>query len=318
MTQIPNFNVEKASDFILNHNEQFAKLSFKRDIEGLSIDSSQFLSLQEEILVTKKMSNLIGKQFDTGAWQPPEKDVVYGPLQKSTLWTLVLLGDMGLNGSVLSNIEKAVDYLFETQYNKEAQYFLNTNPKWNKPMQCSNAAILRALLRLGFDSRVDVKAACISHFESIYNKEGKCSYKKGDFKCAWGLIKDLLFLNEWPEDWRTKEFSGCVEACQDYLLSYDLSKADYPRKGEKKNYKWFAFSYFRSYHSDYFEAVEALVRSGIKDYPVIKSALEAIGAKCIDEQTWLAEPISNWLASFEKKGKPSPWLSLRGLRINMV
>lgn len=316
MTQIPNFNAEKAADFILNNKEQFAKLSYKRDIEGLSLESSQFLSLQEEILATKKMTNLMSKQLETGAWQPPEKDDVYGPLQKSTIWTLILLGNVGLNGSVLPNIEKATDYLFETQYNKEEQYFLNTHPKWNKPMQCANATILRAFLRLGLDSRADVKAACFAHLESIHNKEGECSYKKGGFKCAWGLIKDLLFFNEWPEDWRVKEYSESVKSCQDYLLSYNLSKAEYPRKGDKKNYKWFALSYFRSYHSDYFEAVEALVRSGIKNHPVVNTALEAVGGKCINEQTWLAEPISTWLASFEKKGQPSPWLSLRGLRIN--
>lgn len=316
MKSIPNFDPEKGKEFIFSHKDPYVKLAYKRDIDGLSQASSEFLNFQKMLLQERGLSNLLAKQLETGAWEPPEKDDVFGPLQKSTIWTLVLFSYMGLNGTKVTEIEKAVDYIFETQFDHVKQTFHNNHPVWGEFMQSHNSTILRALIQLGFEGRKDVKEASFHHLNLIHGKEGFCKYKKENHRCAWGLIKNLLFFNEWPDSWRNKKFQESVKACQDFLLLYDLSKADYPRERKNPNYKWLNFSTFKTYHSDIFEGLEALVQSGVKSHPIITKTLNVVGDRCIDNQTWICGLNVNMKLKLEKKDQSSPWLTLRGLRIN--
>jgi hypothetical protein len=286
-----------------------------REIDDISIDSKQFLELQSRLFEEKGLVRLMDKQLASGAWVVPEKEDVYTPLQKSTIWTLILLGLIGINGSVEKNIVKAVDYIFETQYDYEEVNFHNNHEVWGDFMQSHNASILRALIRLGFTKNDNVKNASFAHLDLIHGKEGVCKYKKGGHKCAWGIIKNLLFLNEWPETWKNTKVKESIAACQDYLLSHDLSSANYPRHGDEPNYKWLNFSYFKTYHSDIMEGLESLVSSGKNEGQVITRTLQELDKRCIDGKTWLCGLNSNMQLKLERKEQESPWLSLRGLRI---
>ena len=311
---ISNFNREKAEKYILENDFAYAQLLYRREIVK-DINDSEFLGLQEKLLAEKLLAKLMSKQLENSAWQPPEKDEVFTPMQKSTLWTLILLGDVGLNGSVIPGIQKAVEYIFETQFDKEKNYFHNDHPIWGDFMQSHNAITLRALLRLGFANNEMVKKASMKHLELIHGKEGICKYKKGGFKCPWGLTKNLRFFNEWPNNWKNQQFEESVKACQEYLLEHDITTAAYPREGKGPNNKWFLLSYFKTYYCDYFEIVEALVDSGIKNHDNIKRALNKIGSLCHEEKTWICNLDRSWLVKFEMKEQPSPWLSFRGIKI---
>ena len=315
MFNFPYFVPEKATKFILDHKDPYVKLAHKRDILGMKFDDSEFLDYQNELLNEKKFIRLMEKQLVSGAWEPPEVEDVYTPLQKSTIWTLILLGQIGFNGLIIPNIQKAVKYLFETQYDHELTNFHNHSENWGGFMQSHNSTILRALLRLGFQDNQAVENASFAHLDLIHGKEGFCDYKKGDTRCAWGLIKNLLFFNEWPKKWRNSKYHDSVKASQDFLLSYDLSKADYPRERPNPNYKWVNFSYFKTYHSDIFEGLESLVYSGISSHEIVDKTLNVIGHLCVNQETWLCELTNNMKIKLEKKGVESPWLSLRGLKI---
>lgn len=316
MRKIPKFEYEKAKEFILNHKDPYVKLAFRRDIENLDFSKSEFIDCQSSLFEDRKLVNLMSKQFETGAWESPEKDDVFGPLQKSTIWTLVLLGQMRLNGSIIPKIVKALDYTFETQYDHEKEMFHNNHPVWGDFMQSHNSTALRAFLQLGFESKKEVKKASFAHLEHIHGKEGLCKYKKLGHRCAWGLVKNLLFFNEWPESWKNQKYKEGIKACQDHLLSHDLSEANYPRERSNPNYKWVNFSTFKTYHSDIFEGLEALVMSNINSHPIIDKTLKVVGNRCIDKQTWICGLNVNMKIKLEKNGEPSPWLSLRGLRVN--
>jgi hypothetical protein len=127
-------------------------------------------------------------------------------------------------------------------------------------------------------------------------------------------------LNEYPHNWRNNTYHKAVSNIQDYLLSYRLSTADYPRRRPEPNKNWFKFGYFRSFQSSIFEAAEALVLSGIKDHPELKKTFEVLGSQCINEVTWKPQYFQKaWPLPLETKelgtAYGSPWLTLRGLRI---
>jgi len=183
-------------------------------------------------------------------------------------------------------------------------------------MQSHNSSVLRALIRLGFTDNNYVKKASFAHLDLIHGKEGYCPYKKGGYRCAWGLIKNLLFLNDWPKSWKNSKMKESISACQDYLVSHDLSTASYPRVGEKPNNKWINFSYFKTYHSDIFEGLESLIISGRKEGKIISKTLEVVGKRCKDEKTWICDQNNSMQLKLERKEQESPWLSLRGLKIH--
>ncbi|MFX0171949.1 MAG: hypothetical protein ACFE9L_08520 [Candidatus Hodarchaeota archaeon] len=264
----------------------------------------------------------MGKQQDEGGWATKGKDSTWTPMHKSTLWNFLYLDYLGLNGSVIPNISKAIDYAFQMQYNSKEQAFVVESKIWGRFMQCQNAMVLRSMLKMGFEDKEEVKNVCLAHLRRISGKEGLCKFKKGPKKtdrfqipCAWGLVKDLLFFNSWPESWRDKMYKETVDAIQKYLLSHNLATADFPRIKETSYSKWFLLAYFRSYYADIIEVVEALIESGVTDHPTLNDTLIVIGEQNIDEKTWICQIVPSWDIKLEKKLEPSPWLTLRGLKI---
>ncbi len=128
----------------------------------------------------------------------------------------------------------------------------------------------------------------------------------------------MLFLSDWPESWKNNKAKESISACQEHLLEHDLSTANYPSVKSGTNSKWFKFSYFKTYHSDIFEGLEAIVSSGIKDDPTISKTLEVIGKKSIDGKSWLCEQNINMQLKLEKSEQLSPWLTIRGLKIQKI
>ncbi|MFX1483807.1 MAG: hypothetical protein ACFFCP_11545, partial [Promethearchaeota archaeon] len=152
------------------------------------------------------------------------------------------------------------------------------------------------------------------HLTRIHDHEGLCKYKKGGTPCAFVNIKDLILLNEFPEKWRDGIYRESVKNIQKYLLSYDLSTADYPRQNPSPNKHWMNFAHFRSYQSSVFQGAEALVMSGIRNHKTLKKALKVVGSKCVDEKTWKTNYIQRKFPLQLEKGL-SPWLTVSGLRI---
>lgn len=325
MVEIPNFNKEKALEYLNSHIQKpFFNLLYLRDIERLPIKDTEYLEEQELLLSQKRISRLFKRRMENGAWCPPDKEAVWGPMHKSTLWILIFLGYLGVNGSVLPDIVESVDYVFDTKFDRNEKAFVSKHKIWGHFMQCQNAMVLRSLLLMGFQERNDVKEACHAHLEKIHGKEGLCKFKKGPQKkdrfilpCGWGLTKDLLFLCTWPENWRGSKFNETIKAIKKHLLSHNLAKGDYPRLNEKPSHKWFKFGYFRSYHSDIFEGAEALILSGVSDHQKLDEALTVIGDRCIDEVTWQCDIVPTWPIKIEKK-EPSPWLTMKGLKLSRI
>ena len=144
---------------------------------------------------------------------------------------------------------------------------------------------------------------------------GSCKYKKGGTPCAFTLIRNLDLYNYFPDKLKDERFDRIKKQTQEYLLKYDLHKADYPRVGEKPNSNWFKFSYFRSSQGSVFHGLETLVESGVETHPTIEKTLKYIGSLCIKNKTWRCSYYQKkWPLKLEGIGL-SPWLSIRGLRI---
>jgi hypothetical protein len=305
---IQHFDPIKADAYIKNYVfeeiNEFVKLLYLRDIQGVSISDPVFLQQQKKLLQPL--------QTGLGPWIERNKKRTFISFQE----VVGFFGNLGLNGTKIPQLVDAVDHAF-SKYKRRDGAFLASSGKINK---CANMVFLRAVLALGFAERADVQQACREYLSFNLGREGECHVRTDGNPCAYVMVRTLRWLNDFPQAWRDKDYQTAVKNIQNYLLGYDLSTADFPRRKPEPNKNWLKFGYFRSYQSSIFEAAETLVLSGIHDHPVLQETLDVIGSQCLNEVTWKPRYIQkHWPLTIlpPQRGKQvgSPWLTLRGLRI---
>ncbi|MHA2405462.1 MAG: hypothetical protein ACXADB_04435 [Candidatus Hermodarchaeia archaeon] len=305
---LPNFNPEKAEDYVRNYDvptiTEFVKLLYLRDIQGVSISESEFLQQQKKVLpiLNKGMS----------PWIEKNRRRTFLSFQE----VMAFFGYLGLNGTQIPELVDAVNHAFTT-YKRQGGAFIASSGKVNN---CGNTNFLRAVLTLGFAEDSRVEQACEEYLDFIFGREGECHVRTDGNPCGYVMVRTLRWLNEYPDTWQDKRYRTAVKNIQKYLLSHDLSTADFPRRNPEPNKNWFKYGYFRSYQSSIFEAAEALVQSGVTKHPVLERTLGVIGSACINGTTWKPRYIQkHWPITIlpPQRGQQvgSPWLSLRGLRI---
>jgi hypothetical protein len=142
-----------------------------------------------------------------------------------------------------------------------------------------------------------------------------CSANYG-LPCGWGAVRVLWALNAVPPSGHTPAVTAAVDACIDFLLSYDVARADYPYQ-ERINSSWFKFGYPLGYVTDVLLNLEALTEAGVVDDPRLADAVELVLAKHDDQGRWPLEYSYHgkmWV-DVEAKGQPSKWVTLRAMRV---
>ncbi|MBI4770577.1 MAG: hypothetical protein HY784_09275 [Chloroflexi bacterium] len=135
--------------------------------------------------------------------------------------------------------------------------------------------------------------------------------------CAWGAVKSLRALAAAPPALRSPRVERAQAQAAEFLLSYDLSKADYPAWQGKISGEWFRFGFPLSYTSDVLEAALALVEAGYGADPRLRPGLALIRSKRGPDGRWPLKHSLNgkmW-ADIEQKGQPGKWVTLRALRV---
>ncbi|UCG36975.1 MAG: hypothetical protein JSV64_01485 [Candidatus Bathyarchaeota archaeon] len=305
---IPHFDPVKAEEYLENYDfeeiREFVKLLYMRDIRGVSISDPIFLQQQEKLLPDLEEG--------LGPWIEKNKKRTFISFQE----VVGFFGNLGLNGTRIPQLVEAVNHAF-SNYQRHDGAFIASSGKIN---QCANTVFLRAVLALGFARRDDIRQACKEYLSFNLNREGECHVRTDGNPCAYVMVRTLRWLNEFPQEWRDRDYQTTVRNIQNYLLANDLSTADFPRRYPEPSKNWTKFGYFRSYQSSIFEAAEALVLSGIHTHPVLQKTLDVIGSYCINRVTWKPQYTrKHWplktLPPQRGKHVGSPWLTLRGLRI---
>jgi hypothetical protein len=308
---IPNFNPDEAEDYVANYDFpeicDFVRLLYLRDIKGVTIGDRDFILQQQKVIPLLKPA--------LGPWIEKNRQRTFISFQE----VIGFFGYLGLNGTQIPELVDAVDHAF-TKYKRRDGAFIATSGKVNK---CANVVFLRGLLALGFAGDPRVEQACKEYLGFIEGREGECHVRTDGNPCGYVMVRTLRWLNEYPTEWKDGAYRTAVKNIQDYLLSYDLSTADYPRRNPEPNKNWFKYGYFRSYQSSIFEAAEVLVLSGITKHPILDKTLALIGSTCINSVTWKPTyPDKHWPIKTRSSPREahvgSPWLTLRGLRITKV
>jgi hypothetical protein len=258
----------------------------------------------------------------------------YYPKYTGTVWSVLLLAQLGAFVKADSRISAACSYVLDNTLTKGGQFSMNGAPSGT--IDCLQGNLCAALLELGCkDARLDKafewmarsvtgegiapvtdKSAAVRYYAYKCAPNFTCgaNYKQ---PCAWGAVKVMLAFSKLPQEKKTPLIREAIQAGVDFLFSTDPAKADYPcGNSDKPNGGWWKFGFPVFYVTDILQIVEALGGLGYGKDPRLAGVLDIIRRKADGSGRWLLEydyKGKTW-ANFGLKKQPSKWVTLRALR----
>ncbi len=276
---------------------------------------------------------ILAKMEDEGYWVEPGPG--YYPKYCGTVWSIIMLAQLGACASQDERITRACTYVLDHALTPSGQFTASGSPSGTA--DCLQGNLCAALLDLGCDDPRLEKAlewmapsvtgegvAPVSDRQAaVRYYAGKCGPRfacgsNNKLPCAWGAVKVMLAFSKWPKQRRTPLIKRAIQAGIDFLFSTDPALANYPSGyGAKPSGNWWKFAFPVFYVTDLLQIVEALVDLGHGDDPRLTNALNLIRDKQNAQGQWTLEydyTGKTWV-DFGSKKQPNKWVTLRALRV---
>lgn len=288
-------------------------------------DDAEVQSARRAIMRSEPLRAILAAQEPEGYWAKPGPG--YVPKYHSTVWQILFLAELGADPRH-RQVRRGGEYLLTHAQARHGGLSATANASPAGAIHCLDGNLIWALAALGFgeDERVaravDWLTGAITgdEFEWFYASSVPgpgflCAANMGQ-PCAWGAVKSLRALAALPPALQSKKVKKAIAATAEFLLSRDLTSADYPYTVRVSG-EWFKFGFPLSYTSDVLELSLALAEAGYARDSRLAPALELIQSKRNAAGQWLLQHSLNgkmW-ADIEQKGQPSKWVTLRALRV---
>jgi hypothetical protein len=321
-------------DWLLEPEDIGLRYLALRDL--VKADSTELEAAKKAAHKEGPIAEVLSKMNKEGYWIKPGPG--YSPKYTSTLWSVILLGQLGASIGMDERIAAASSYVLEKNLTKGGQFTINGSPSGT--VNCLQGNMCNALLDIGCKDKILDKAfewmACNVTGEGVapsINKAAQLRYYMyvcgpgfacgfNDKKpCAWGAASVMLAFSKLPAEKRMPLIERAIKTGVDFLFSTDPAKADYPGGyTPKPSNNWWKFGFPVFYIMDILQITEALVRLGYSKDKRLANALKLIRDKQ-DKGRWLLEHDytgKTW-CDFGPKKQPNKWVTLRALRVlNMV
>lgn len=294
-----------------------------RDLLDRDETDAELQAARAAIMDSEPVSAILAARHPDGYWVKPGHG--YSPKYTSTVWQILILADLGVDGRHES-IRQSCEYVLAHHQAHTGGLSITSVP--GGVVHCLNGNLTHAFLALGLSHQGDriqqaldwqaraVIGEDVTYYASGTTGPGFGCVANSALPCAWGAIKALKAFSLLPPEARTPRIQKAIDAGVDFVLGRDLARADYPYR-ERISSNWFKFGYPLSYTSDILEALEVLARFGRARDPRLSSAIEFMLSKQDSQGRWKLEHTLNgkmW-ADIEQKGRSSKWVTLRALRV---
>ena len=319
-------------DWLLDPAEPGPRYLALRDVYRLASDDPLLIEAKRLAHSHGPIAEVLSRMQPDGYWEQPGPG--YGPKYIGTVWSLILLSQLGANSPNDNRIERACNYLLDNSLHPAGMLSSNRAPYGT--IDCLQGNLCAALLDLGCtDPRLDAALdwmACSVTGEGISSPADRKAERRyfvyncgpkfecgpnNKMPCAWGAVKVMLAFGKLPKDKSTPAIERAVKQGIEFLFSVDPATAEYPSgRDEKPSGNWWKFGFPVYYISDILQIVEALVLLGCQDDPRLANAYELIESKQDSEGRWALEYnyASKTWGDYGRKGKPNKWVTIRALR----
>ncbi len=306
-----------------------------RDLLDLPAEDKDLVAAREAAHREGPIAAILDAMAPEGYWAKPGPG--YGPKYRSSVWSIITLGQVGASIELDPRLERACAYLLDHALSADGRFSTGGTPYGN--IDCLHGNLCAALVELGCnDPRLErafewaarsvtgegvapagTKDSDLAFAHYNTGPNFACRANNGH-PCAWGAIKIMLAFSKWPEDRRTPLIARAIEQGREFLLSVDPAEASYPTRfeGDEPDKRWWQFGFPVYYVTDLLQNAEALAGLGYGQDPRLAGALAAIRDQPDPQGRWKLAyryyPAQTW-ADFGRRGQPNKWVTLRALRV---
>lgn len=279
------------------------------------------------------IATILNKMDKEGYWVEPGPG--YNPKYRSTVWSVILLAQLGASQEEDERIAKACGYLLDHGLAAGGQFTASGAPSGTA--DCMQGNLLWALLELGFDDprlekAIDWMARSVTGegIAPVEDRKAEVRYYAGKcgptfacgsnnkLPCAWGAVKVMLALGRLPKKKQPPLIKRAIQRGADFLFSVDPADATYPAGfSSKPSGNWWKFGFPIFYVTDLLQVVEALTASGYGNDLRLARSIELVREKQDADGRWALEydyTGKTWV-DFGPKKKPNKWVTLRALKV---
>jgi len=304
-----------------------------RDLCALPPEAPELLAARIAAHQHGPISKVLADMQPEGFWAEPGPG--YNPKYFSTVWSLILLAQLGAVASLEERIQRAMDYFLEHGLTRFGQITASGAPSGTA--DCLQGNLCWALTELGcadprLETAFDWMARSVTGegIAPMSEKDAPIRYYAGKCgprfacgsndkqSCAWGAAKVMLALADCPVQWRTSRVERAIQQGVDFLFSVEPDTAGWPSPyAPKPSGNWWKFGFPVFYVTDLLQIAEALVALEHGREPRLGSTLQLILDKQDANGRWALEydyTGKTW-GDFGEKKQPNPWVTLRALRV---
>ena len=322
-----------ALTWLLEDDEPGVRYLALRDLLDRSADDGELVAAQALAHREGPIATILEQMSEPGYWV--EAGPGYGPKYRSTVWSMILLAQLGADVALDQRIERACYYLLENALTENGQFSASGTP--SSTIDCLQGNLCTAMMDVGFrDPRLEkayewmARSVTGDGVAPMKDKKAPLRYYSGKcgpnfacgannkLPCAWGAVKVMLAFGRLSPQQRTPLIEDAVRQGVAFLLGVDPAGAAYPTGwSSKPSGNWWKFGFPLFYVTDILQIAEALVRLGYGDDPRLANALSLIRDKQDGNGRWsLAYDYAGktWV-EFGKKNQPNKWVTLRAVRL---
>jgi hypothetical protein len=306
-----------------------------RDLLDLPADDATMKSVRKRAHKEGPIAVILSNMEKTGYWVKAGPG--YSPKYRSTVWSIIMLAQLGALASEDKRIEQACKYLLEHALAEGGQFATSSSGAPSSTVDCLQGNLCWSLMELGYDhprlrTAYDWMARTVTGdgIAPLKDKDAPVryyAYKCGStfacgvnnkLACAWGGCKVMMAFSKWPLKRRTALIKKAIKKGTNFFFRVDPATADYPNGyTDKPSGNWWKFGFPVFYVSDILQIAEAMVGLGYGNDPHLKNTLNLIRKKQDEEGRWSMEydyTGKTWV-DFGKKKQPNKWVTLRALRV---
>jgi hypothetical protein len=245
--------------WLLTEDEPGVRYLALRDLLDRPADDIELISARDAAHNQGPISIILDEMDDAGYWVEPGPG--YRPKYRSTVWSLIMLAQLGAATAVDNRIKRACHYLLTNALTENGQFTLSGTPSGT--IDCLQGNLCAAMLDLDFsDPRLEkafewmARSVTGEGVAPMSDKKASIRYYSGncgpDFlcgannklPCAWGAIKIMMAFGKLPKKQRTPIIENAIEKGIDFLLGIDPAEATYPTGWSRKpSGNWWKFGF---------------------------------------------------------------------------
>lgn len=306
-----------------------------RDLIHLTADDEELKSARKAAHKNGPIAEILNEMNAEGYWIKPGTG--YSPKYKSTVWSVILLGQLGALASEDSRIIQACKYILDHTLTAGGQFCALASGLPSGTIDCLQGNLCWALSEIGCDDP-RLKTAFDWMARSVTGEgvapQGETSaplryyaYNCGPLfacgannrlPCAWGGTKVMLAFGKLPHKERTPLIRRAIQKGLDFLLSVDPSTAGYPNDySTKPSASWWKFGFPVFYVTDLLQIAEALAGLGCGSDSRLHNLMDFIQSKKDDHGRWPMEHhyTGKMWVDFGHNRIPNKWVTLRARRV---